>query len=192
MPPTVLAILAEGFEEIELVTPVDLLRRAGALVTLATLGSDRSVRGRSGLVLHADATLETAAKATYDCLFLPGGPGVRALRADGRPARLARAQAARGGWIAAICAAPVVLKDAGLLEGKQFTAHFSVASELPEAAGDQRIVADGRLLTGRGAGTALDFGLMLVAHLFSPSVAAGISREVAADLPPLPCAESPA
>lgn len=180
MPPTVLAILAEDFEEIELVAPVDLLRRAGADVTLAALGSDLAVRGRTGMVIQTDRLLDQAMERTYDCLFFPGGPGVARLRADPRPARLAREQAARQGWIAAICAAPVVLQDAGLLAGRRYTAHFSVASELPAALGAERTVADGRLLTGRGAGTAFEFGLMLVANLFSSAKAAEIARAVAA------------
>lgn len=180
MPPTVLAIMAEGFEELELVAPVDLLRRAGADVTLAALGPDRGVRGRNGLLIQADALLDEAAGQPRDCLFLPGGPGVSRLRSDPRPARLAREQAARGGWIAAICAAPAVLHDAGLLAGRRYTAHFSVAGELPAVLADERTVADGRLLTGRGAGAAFEFGLLLVARLFSPDKAAEIARAVAA------------
>jgi len=183
--PTVLAILAEGFEEIEAVSPVDLLRRAGAEVTLAALGPDLSVTGRCGLSLRADTTLaalEASAPSPrlFDCLFLPGGPGVKHLRADPRilPLVLRHHSAAR--WLAAICAAPTVLHDAGLLAGRRYTAHFSVAAELPELLAAERVVTDGRILTSRGAGTALDFGLLLVEKLFSPEKSAEIARSICA------------
>jgi 4-methyl-5(b-hydroxyethyl)-thiazole monophosphate biosynthesis len=167
--PTVLAILAEGFEEIEAVTPIDLLRRAGAEVTAAALGDGIHVTGRSGITLHADTTLTALAAAPrdFDCIFLPGGPGVKHLRADPRVRTLVLRQHAAQRWLAAICAAPTVLNDAGVLAGRRFTAHFSVAAELPTRLADERVVADGHVLTSRGAGTALDFGLLLVAKLFS-------------------------
>jgi len=178
--PTVLVVLAEGFEEIEFVTPVDLLRRAGALVTTASLGDGMHVTGRSGVTLHADTTLTAVEGAVFDCILLPGGPGVARLRADARVLALLRRQNASEGWIAAICAAPVVLKDAGVLDGKRHTAHPSVAAELPSALGGERVVCDGRLITSRGAGTALDFGFALVAALVSNDKAAEISKSVAA------------
>jgi 4-methyl-5(b-hydroxyethyl)-thiazole monophosphate biosynthesis len=182
--PTVLAILAEGFEEIEAITPIDLLRRAGADVTLAALGEGIHVTGRSGLVLHADTTLtaiETSQPGReFDCLFLPGGPGVKNLRADPRVPALAVRHHAAGRLVAAICAAPAVLHDAGLLAGRRYTAHFSVANELKTILANERVVLDGRLLTSRGAGTALDFGLKLVELLFSAEKAHEIARAIAA------------
>lgn len=177
--PTVLVLLAEGFEEIETVTPVDLLRRAGAAVTLASLGEGIHVTGRCGLTVHADKPL-AAVEGRFDCVVLPGGPGVAALRADPRVLRLVGIQARSGGWIAAICAAPTVLKDAGVLGGLRHTAHPSVAAELPDALLGERVVADGQLITSRGAGTALDFGLMVVEKLFSRDAASEISRSIRA------------
>ena len=82
--PTVLAILAEGFEEIEATTPIDLLRRAGVEVTVAALGQDIHVTGRTGLTFHADTTLTGIEDCIFDGVFLPGGPGVKLLRADPR------------------------------------------------------------------------------------------------------------
>jgi protein deglycase len=182
--PTVLAILAEGFEEIEATTPIDLLRRAGAEVTVAALGEGIHVTGRAGITLHADTTLAALQSATppraFDCLFLPGGPGVKHLRADPRVRALVLRQNEAGRWLAAICAAPAVLHDAGLLQGKRYTAHFSVANELPSILADERVVTDGHLLTSRGAGTALDFGLLLVEKLFSPDKSREVARAVAA------------
>jgi 4-methyl-5(b-hydroxyethyl)-thiazole monophosphate biosynthesis len=178
--PTVLVILAGGFEEIEAVTPIDLLRRAGASVTVASIEEGIHVTGRSGLTLHADAILASVEGTSFDCIVLPGGPGVSRLRADPRVAAIVRAQDQRDGWIAAICAAPVVLKDAGVLGPRRHTAHFSVASELPGALLEERTVTDGRLVTSRGAGTALEFGLLLVEVLFSRGAAQDVARSVSA------------
>jgi 4-methyl-5(b-hydroxyethyl)-thiazole monophosphate biosynthesis len=176
--PTVLAILAEGFEEIEAVTPIDVLRRAGVSVTIAALADSIHATGRSGLTMHADTQLAAVATRDFDCIFLPGGPGTKRLRADPRVGELLRRQNAAGRWIAALCAAPTVLNDAGLLQGRRYTAHFSVADELPAILAAERTVADGNLLTSRGAGTALDFGLLLIEKLISPEKA----REVAASI----------
>jgi protein deglycase len=183
--PTVLVILAEGFEEIEAVTPIDVLRRAGATVTVAALAAGIHVTGRTGITLHADTTLAaleagSGPAAEFDCVFLPGGPGVKHLRADPRVRAWVTRQAAGEGWLAAICAAPVVLHDAGLLAGRRYTAHFSVAAELSEILAAERTVTDGRLLTSRGAGTALDFGLLLVEKLFSPEQARDVARAICA------------
>ena len=174
--PTVLAILADGFEEIEAITPVDLLRRAGVEVTLAALGKDIHTKGRSGVVLHADTALAAVENHLFDCVFLPGGPGTKLLRADPRVRQIVQKHAQEGKWLAAICAAPTVLHDAGLLAGRRYTAHFSVADELPAILNGLRVVTDGNIITSRGAGTAMDFGLALIEHLVSPFKA----REVAA------------
>jgi 4-methyl-5(b-hydroxyethyl)-thiazole monophosphate biosynthesis len=176
--PTAVTLLAEGFEEIEAFTPIDLLRRAGVDVTIASLSDQRHVTGRSGITVHADAALSEIGNHLFDLLFLPGGPGVKNLRADPRVAAVVECHAAAGKWLAAICAAPTVLNASGLLDGRRYTAHFSVAGELPHILADQRVVADGRLLTSRGAGTALDFGLLLVEKLVSPEKA----REVAGSI----------
>lgn len=173
--PTVLVILAEGFEEIEATAPIDLLRRAGAEVTVASLAEGIHVTGRTGITLHADTTLSAVENKEFDCVLLPGGPGTKHLRADPRVRQVVTRQNAREGWLTAICAAPTVLNDAGLLSGRRYTAHLSVANELPALLRNERVVVDGRLITSRGAGTALDFGLMLIEKLFS----AEKSREVA-------------
>ncbi len=178
--PTVLAILAEGFEEIEAIASVDLLRRAGVKVTLAALGDGIHVTGRNGMTVHADASLAAVETQEFDCLFLPGGPGVKHLRADARVRALALRYATADRWLAAICAAPAVLHDAGLLKGRRYTAHFSVADELPDILSGERVVADGRLLTSRGAGTAIDFGLLLVEKLVSPDQAREVAQSICA------------
>lgn len=178
--PTVLVPLADGFEEIEAVTPIDLLRRAGAEVTVAALTGDLAVKGRCGLTLRADTTLAAVARSTPDCLLLPGGPGVRHLRADSGVRTLVTEQDRARRWLAAICAAPTVLLDAGVLPARRHTAHFSVAAELPGLAAGERVVVDGHVITSRGAGTALDFGLELIRRLYSPDKAAEIARAICA------------
>lgn len=176
--PTVLTLLAEGFEEIEAVAPIDLLRRAGAEVVIAALAPGIHVTGRSGMTMHADTSLAAVELNSYDCVFLPGGPGTKHLRADPRVRAIVQRQHAAGRWLAAICAAPTVLHDAGLLAGRRYTAHFSVAAELPELLPAERVVVDGNLLTSRGAGTAVEFGLSMIEKLFS----AAKSREIAASI----------
>ncbi len=197
--PTVLAILADGFEEIEAITPIDLLRRAGAAVTIAALGSDRDVTGRSGITVRTDLTLaalgttavsgplpapDSGADAgfppLFDCLLLPGGPGVKLLRADPRMRTLVLRHHAADRWLAAICAAPLLLHDAGLLAGRRYTAHFSVAAELADRLPAERVVVDGHLLTSRGAGTSLDFALALITQLFGAAEAQDVARSICA------------
>ncbi|HWL52466.1 MAG TPA: DJ-1 family glyoxalase III [Chthoniobacteraceae bacterium] len=182
----VLCLLAPGFEEIEAITPVDLLRRAGVEVTLAAVEDASLVTGRNGLTLKADATLDAIlsirgeALEGYDLLLLPGGPGVENLRRHGAAARLARTFIGSSRPVAAICAAPLVLADAGLLEGRRFTAHFSVHNALPGALGDERVVEEGDLITSRGAGTALDFGLALITRLLGSEAAEEVAASVMA------------
>ncbi len=172
----VLCVLAPGFEEIEAVTPIDLLRRAGVAVTVAALTAPRLVRGRNGVSIEADSLLEETNAEDFDLRLLPGGPGVEVMRKDGRAADLARRFAAAGKVVAAICAAPTVLHDAGLLEGRRFTAHFSV--DLPGALRDEPVVRDGRIVTSRGAGTAMAFGLELVAELAGREKAGEIASAI--------------
>src|SRR5690606_26783466 len=102
------------------------------------------------------------------------------LRADPRVREILLRQHAAARWIAAICAAPTALFDAGLLDGRRYTAHFSVANELPDILAHERVVVDGNLITSRGAGTALDFGLKLVEILFTPEKAREIAEAISA------------
>jgi 4-methyl-5(b-hydroxyethyl)-thiazole monophosphate biosynthesis len=177
-PLNALILLPQGFEEVEAVTPIDVLRRAGVSVTIASLDERLEVTGRNGIAVLADAPLDVSFARSYDMLILPGGPGVKHLRADPRVIDLVRKQAARGAWVAAICAAPSVLHDAGLLTGRRYTAHFSVAGELDSIIESERVVVDTPIITSRGAGTALDFGLELVARLVSPEAARDVRTSI--------------
>jgi 4-methyl-5(b-hydroxyethyl)-thiazole monophosphate biosynthesis len=174
----VLCLLADGFEEIETVTPVDLLRRAGIEVIIASLHG-RMATGRCGVRLESDTILADIDPLEFDLLLIPGGPGVTALRDDHRPASLARHYASTGKPVAAICAAPLVLMDAGLLKGRRFTAYHSVREELGGCI-DERVVVDGNLITSRGAGTALDFSLAIITTLLGQAAADRVAEEIMA------------
>lgn len=176
----VLCLVADGVEELELVAPVDVLRRAGAEVVLAAVGEEVRVTGRNNIVLHADQGLADTKVEDFDLLLVPGGAAVAKLRQDGRPAGLAKSFVQAGKPVAAICAGPLVLEDAGLLEGKRFTAHASVTNELPGAQTGERVMEDGLIITSRGAGTALEFGLALVDRLFGEAKEEEIARAIMA------------
>ena len=176
----VLCLLFPGFEEIEAIAPVDLLRRAGVEVVMASLTGEKLVAGRCGITVQADADLAEVAEQAFDLLLIPGGPGIQAVRKEGRAARLAQAYSGAGKPVAAICAAPTVLKDAGLLAGRRFTSHAGVLSELPESQLQERVVEDGNLVTSRGAATAVEFGLALVRRLCGEATEAEVSKGIMA------------
>lgn len=177
----VLCIITDGFEEIETVAPVDLLRRAGAEVVVASISESMHVTGRCQVTIHADARLaEVKEPQSFDLLLIPGGPHVAALRADGRAAELARAYADAGKPVAAICAAPTVLKDAGLLEGRRYTSHVGVREELPDRIPDERVVEDRGITTSMGAATSVEFGLRLILILFGQAKVDEVSRGIMA------------
>ncbi len=163
----VLVPLAEGCEELEAVTVIDLLRRAGIEVVTAGL-ADGPVRASRGVVLMADTTLDEALSDDYDMLVLPGGgPGSDRLDADERIKHLLQQMAEKGKYTAAICAAPKVLKSAGLLEGKGVTCYPGVLNQtdVPGLDTNQSVVQDGNVVTSRGPGTAMDFALALIENL---------------------------
>lgn len=176
----VLCLLFTGFEEIETVAPVDLLRRAGVEVVVASLTSETLVTGRCSITIRADAVLADVAEQEFDLLLIPGGPGIKAVREEGRAAALARKFAGAGKPIAAICASPTVLKDAGVLAGKRFTSHSGVVTELPESQLQERVVEDANIITSRGAATAVDFGLALVRRLCGEAAAAEVAKGIMA------------
>lgn len=163
--PSVLVPLAHGFEDLEAVTIVDLLRRAGIDVVTAGL-QPGLVLGSRGIRVQPDATLDEAMTHDYDLIALPGGlPGADHLRDDARVQALLKKMAAAGKYTAAICAAPMALARAGLLAGKRATGYPGVLDSLDLA--DTRmstdaVVVDGRVVTSRGPGTAMDFALALI------------------------------
>jgi protein deglycase len=175
--PRVIVLLAEGFEEIEAVTVIDLLRRADIEVHTASLAT-RRVTGSHGVTVEADLTLEEAQAADYDMIVLPGGmPGADHLKKDARVIALLREFAAAGRYTAAICAAPGVLAHAGLLEGREATSFpgFLRADSAPGIRlSESPVVIDGKVVTSRGPGTAIDFSLALIGLLKGDEVAAAV------------------
>lgn len=165
----VLVPLAEGFEELEAVTIIDILRRAGLEVVIASLAGS-PVTGSHGIRIAADMPLAALLEQDFDLIALPGGmPGSLNLRQDPRVAELLRRQRAKGGRLAAICAAPMVLASAGLLDGLRATSYpgFLRDARRTTAVADA-VVCDRDVTTSRGPGTALDFALALVAELAGP------------------------
>lgn len=161
---SVLVPLAAGCEEIEAVTVVDLLRRAGIEVVTAGLAPG-PVHASRGVVLVPDALLDDVLDRAFDMVVLPGGmPGSAHLRDDPRIMALLRSMAAEGRWTAAICAAPMALLAASVLEGKRATSFPGVLDQLPgtHIYSSEPVVVDGRVVTSRGPGTAMDFALTLV------------------------------
>jgi 4-methyl-5(b-hydroxyethyl)-thiazole monophosphate biosynthesis len=181
---TILFLVADGFEEMELAAPFDLLQRGGVGVTLASIGGDLSVRGSHGLQIQADVLLKDVQAEDYDGVFLPGGGrGVKNLCACPGVATCALAFAAAGKWVAAICAGPKVLALAGLTKGRRVTSYPSVADEIRPLCKEyveDRVCVDGRLITSRGAGTAEEFALTFLRELTDPEVSAVIRGKILA------------
>lgn len=164
--PSVLIPLADGFEELEAVTLIDLLRRADIRVTTASLGSQRTLTASRQVTLVADTLLDEVLNDDFDMLLMPGGqPGTDNLLADPRIQRLINRLQQQDKYLAAICAAPMVLAAAGVLDGKRATSYPGTldATQYPLIKlTDEAVVVDGRVLTSRGPGTAMDFALTLI------------------------------
>jgi len=177
----VLILFADGSEELEAVTVVNILRRAGVTVTLAGLKAG-PLHGSRGTQLLPDATLDEALAHNYDMVVLPGGqPGTDNLKADARVLKLVQQMALQGKYVTAICAAPSVLASAGLLDGKQVTCYpGSLDAYDGMSLQSGAVVEDGKLITSRGPGTAMDFALTLVERLAGKekrlTVEAGLQR----------------
>jgi 4-methyl-5(b-hydroxyethyl)-thiazole monophosphate biosynthesis len=161
--PSVLVPLAEGFEELEAITIIDLLRRAEIKVVVAGL-KEGPIRASRNTLHLADMTLEQALKQKYEMVVLPGGlPGADHLNADPRIHTLLQQMAAEARYTAAICAAPKVLADAGLLDGKEATSYPGCLNKSQAIlVEDADVVTDGKVVTSRGPGTAMDFALELI------------------------------
>jgi len=163
---SVLVLFANGSEELEAITIVNILRRAGVNVTLAGLEAG-PLRGSRQTVLLPDTTLDDVLTQQFDMLVLPGGqPGTNHLKADARVLKLAQQMHAEGRYVCAICAAPSVLATAGLLNGKQATSFPGSLDQYPHVHRQPgAVIEDGKLITSRGPGTAMDFALTLVERL---------------------------
>ena len=171
--PRVLVPLAQGCEELEAVTIIDLLRRAGIEVVVAGLAPG-IVKASRGTQIVPDTTLDAVLQEEYDMVVLPGGmPGAQHLKDDARIIGLIQKMAAAGRYTAAICAAPTVLAAAGVLSGKTATGYPGALEKMnlvEVRLSADAVVRDGRVITSRGPGTAIDFALSLVEVLSGSEV----------------------
>ena len=165
----VFAFLADGLEEVECLAVVDVLRRAGAEVTLVSVTGSREITGSHHIHFQADALFDETAAEEADVLFLPGGmPGTNTLKAhEGLKNAICKANK-QGRRIAAICAAPSVFSGLGFLKDKKATSYPSfmevIAKDGAQTSEDS-VVVDGNITTSRGLGTAIDFALSIIEQL---------------------------
>ena len=181
MSKSAIVLLANGFEEIEATCPIDLLRRAKTEVSVASCEDKLLVTGRSSIKLEADCLFDEEIGKNHDMLVLPGGPAVFELRKNPRVLSFIRDFDDAGKPIGAICAAPLLLLDAQILRRRNYTAHGSVSDELPDMENQQLLVRDENLITSRGAGTAVEFGLGLVKVLHGEEKAKEIRQSIHAN-----------
>lgn len=184
MTKTALVPIADGTEEIEAVAIIDVLRRAGVAVTVASVMDRRQVTASRGVMLVAEKLVGECVHRPYDLVVLPGGmPGARHLAASEDLGRILDQQRRTGRLFGAICAAPAVaLQPKGLLDGRRVTCHPAFRDQLPgyqepdpAATGGRRVVIDGPCVTSQGPGTALEFALSLVALLCGEAKAAEVA-----------------
>ena len=158
MKKSIAVLLADGFEEIEALAPADVWRRLGFDVFLTSINATEQVTGAHGVRILADTLLNNIAPESLDAVILPGGmPGSKNLRDDDRVLQLVRAMAAEGKIAAAICAAPIVLEKAGVLNGVRYTMYPGFEAEMSSAPTGNLTEVCGNIITGKGPGAAFAF-----------------------------------
>lgn len=176
----VAVLVADGFETIECLTTVDVLRRGGVRVTLVSIGSTRDAVSSQQVAIECDYTLDEVDFSDYDYLMLPGGlPGTTHLRADERVCDLVR-EFAQTKHVAAICAAPSILGELGLLVGRQATCFPDFVKTLPAGsyAGGKTVVVDGNIITASGMGQALPFALAILGDIAGEQAVAKVRESI--------------
>ncbi len=174
-------VLAPGFEEIEALNVVDILRRAEIEVMVAGTTSNL-IEGRSGIKVQPDDLLADVPGFSFDMIVLPGGqPGTENLIKDERVIALVK-EYAEFKMVGAICAAPTVLKAAAVTKGRRLTCHPSVKDQFPDEYVDERVVTDGNIITSQGPGTAIEFAYALVEALGEPDKPKEINKGVLAKI----------
>ena len=172
--------LADGFEEVEAIAPVDMLRRAGCDVKTVGVGGKRGITGSHGIPVTADITDAELDPEQLEGVILPGGlPGADHLRASEIVKACVLKCQAEGKLVAAICAAPYVLGDWGVLEGKEAICYPGYENHLTGAVlSKDPVCVCGNTVTGKGAGVAVDFGLTLVSVLRGQETAEKIRKGI--------------
>lgn len=174
-----LVLLFDKTEEIEAIAPIDILRRARANVTTAAIGDSQKIYGRSGVPIEADTLLGRLKNDDeFDAIVLPGGPGIADIIDDCLLLDFIKVQNKNKRLMCAICAAPTVFQNAGIIGNKACTSHPSVAESLPTRDDSASVVCDGNLITSKGAGTAVEFGLAIVEKLFDKQKSLEISKSI--------------
>ncbi|CAB0042057.1 unnamed protein product [Trichogramma brassicae] len=176
---TAVCLLAEGAEEMEAIVTVDILRRAGVLVTVASITDKECVKCSRDVKICTDAKIDDINDKKYDVVILPGGVGWKHLAASPKVGAILKAQEAESRIIAAICAAPNVLKAHGIAKGKKITSYPSVKSDLIEDytyIDNDIVVCDGNLITSQGPATAYAFGLAIVEKLVNKEAAKKVAE----------------
>lgn len=179
----VLIPLAPGFEEVEALTPADILRRAGAEVTLAGT-VEGMITGRNLIRVMPDTVMDKVHAKDYDMIILPGGAqGTENLKKNAAVKKAVEELMELGRFVTAICAAPTVLSLIGVTEGRAVTSHPSVRDQMKaREISDERVVVDGTIITSQGPGTAMEFAFALVEALFGKTKAVEVNKGVLARL----------
>ncbi len=163
-----IVFLADGFEEVEALTTVDYLRRAGIEVDTVSIARSREVKGAHDISVWADQTMDgIEGIGSFDGVIIPGGmPGASNLRDDARVINIVKKAYENHKLVAAICAGPIVLKKAGIMEGKKITSYPGFEKQLSGGIyQEQSVVRDGNLITARGPALAVDFAVEIVTYL---------------------------
>ena len=176
----VFIFFADGLEEIEGLTVVDMMRRAGIDISIVSMNDTLKVTGSHKIVMEADVLLKDVDENGADMYVLPGGlPGTTHLANSQTLARMLTNAAAGGKYVAAICAAPSVLGGLGLLQGKNATSYPGFEDKLTGAhCQTDNVVVDGNVITSRGMGTAIDFSAALIALLKDEKTAADLKKSI--------------
>lgn len=176
----VAVFLATGFEEIEALTVVDLLRRVHITTDMVSVTDNKKVVGSHGIAVDADMMIQESALDTYDMLILPGGmPGTLNLEACETLMMQADAFYAQGKWMAAICAAPSILGHRGMLKGKKACCYPGFEKDLEGAeVSYDAVCVDNKIITSRGMGCAIPFGLKVIEVLLGEEASADLSEKI--------------
>ena len=177
-----LVVFADGFEDIEAVSIVDVLRRGGVEVVSASLNAEPFAMSAHGIRMSTDAVLADVLEDEYDAIILPGGgEGTENLKKCEPLLERLRRQKESGGLVCAICAAPTVLDVAGVVDDESVTCYPSCRAEMGRRVEDVPVVAEGQIITGQAPGSAMLFGLVVLAHLEGERMAHNVANGMVMD-----------